>query len=163
MGGGGSGPGRIGNIDSLIDKAKKELRAGAQAQRRNVFLSFAFEDISLVNLLRGQARNENVPLEFNDWSVAEPIESERASYIKQKIVDRIAQSSVTVVFLSDASRESKWVDWEIRESLRQGKHVLGVFPKGASLHGMPAAFREHGLRAVPWPDLAATIEKLPQK
>jgi hypothetical protein len=159
MGGGGSGPRRIGNIDSLIDKAKQELRAGAAGAKRNVFLSFAYEDVNLVNLLRGQARNENVPLEFNDWSVSEPINSERAIYIKEKISDRIAHSSVTVVFLSDSARTSEWVDWEVRESLRQGKHVIGVFPKGAAPRE-PTAFKEHRLKSVPWPDLAAAIDRL---
>ncbi len=65
MGGGGGGPGYIGNVQSLIDKAKKELMAGEQQGKRNVFLSFAYEDVTYVNLLRGQARNENVALEFN--------------------------------------------------------------------------------------------------
>jgi hypothetical protein len=161
MGGGGGGPGRIGNIDSLIGKAKDELRAGEQAGRRNVFLSFAYEDISLVNLLRGQARNENMPLEFNDWSVSEPINSDRASYIKEKISDRIAQSSVTVIVLSESSRVSQWVEWEIGESLRQGKHVIGMYPSTTRPSGLPAAFAKHGLKAVPWSDLPAEIERLP--
>src|SRR5262245_42054175 len=99
MGGGGSGPGRIGDVQSLIDKAKDVLRSSELAGKRNVFISFAFEDIGTVNMLRGQAKNDNIPLEFNDWSIKDPIDSERASYIKQKISDRIAQSSVTVVYL----------------------------------------------------------------
>jgi hypothetical protein len=126
-----------------------------------VFLSFAFEDIAYVNLLRGQARNDNVPLEFNDWSVSEPINSDRANYIKEKIADRIAQSSVTVVFLSPAARESKWVNWEIEESIRRGKHVIGVYPSGAAQPPLPPAFVEHRLKAVTWPGLARAIEDLP--
>lgn len=161
MGGGGSGPGRIGNIESLLEKARKELRDAAQPTRRNVFLSFAFEDLNYVNLLRGQARNDNVPLEFNDWSVSEPINSDRAAYIKQKIAERIAQSSVTVVFLSDHTCKSGWVDWEIRETLARGKHVIGVHPSGARPAEVPDAFKEHRLRIVGWPDLARTIEGLP--
>ena len=160
MGGGGSGPGRIGDIESLIDKAKQELRAGDQAGKRNVFLSFAYEDIALVNLLRGQARNDNVPLEFNDWSVSEPIDSERAKYIQQKIVERIERSSVTVVFLSPSAAKSSWVDWEIRESIKRGKHVVGVYPQGAKINAVPPAFKDSDLSAVPWPQLAQAISKL---
>ena len=160
MGGGGSGPGRIGDLESLIARAKEKLRANEQSGRRNVFLSFAYEDIGYVNLLRGQARNDNVPIEFNDWSVSEPIDSERANYIREKIADRIAQSSVTVVFLSDASAKSRWVDWEIRESLRQKKHVIGVYPSGAKPAAHPT-FQENGLTAVAWPKLAEALQDLP--
>ncbi len=161
MGGGGSGPGRIGDIESLLDKAKSELRKGLEGKRRNVFLSFAYEDIGYVNLLRGQARNDNVPLEFNDWSVAEPINSERAAYIKQKISERIARSSVTVVFLSEHSAESEWVSWEIQESLLMGKRVVGVHPSGSTPTRVPAAFVNSNLPKVAWPELASAIAKLP--
>ena len=164
MGGGGGGGGNrrsIGDIQSLVDKAKKELREGEQAGRRNVFISFAYEDIGPVNLLRGQAKNDNIPIEFNDWSVSEPFNSERAAYIKQKISDRIAQCSVTVVFLSGATPKSSWVEWEIEESIRQGKHVIGVYPQGSEPTIRPDAINSHGIKCVPWPELAATISSLP--
>src|SRR5687768_5664616 len=121
MGGGGSGPGRIGDIDKLVFRAREQLKASDQAGRKNVFISFAYADVAVVNLLRGQAKNDNIPLEFNDWSVSEPIDSERAPYVKQRIAERIAQSSVTVVFVSNNTPHSEWVDWEIRESLKQQK------------------------------------------
>ena len=121
MGGGGGSSRSIGNIQSLVDKAKEELRKGDQAGKRNVFISFAYEDIDTVNLLRGQAKSDNSPIEFNDWSVSEPINSDRAPYIKQKISERIAQSSLTVVFLSNTTSKSEWVAWEIEESLKKGR------------------------------------------
>jgi len=43
--------------------------------KRNVFISFVAEDLNEVNLLRGQARNENSDLEFSDWSLSEPFDS----------------------------------------------------------------------------------------
>lgn len=160
MGGGGGGSRSIGDIQSLVDKAKQELRNGEQAGKRNVFISFAYEDIGTVNLLRGQAKNDNAPLEFNDWSISEPIDSERATYIKQKISDRIAQCSVTVVFLSGATPNSPWVAWEIEESIRQGKHVIGVFPKDSEPGALPTAIKNHGIKCVPWPELVDAIGRL---
>ena len=113
-----------------------------------------------MNLLRGQAKNENVPLEFNDWSVSEPINSERATYIKQKISDRISQCSVTVVFLSDSTPSSPWVDWEIEESIRQGKKVIGVFPQDSDPRARPKAIDKYRIKCVPWPALADAISSL---
>jgi hypothetical protein len=157
MGGGGGSGGSIGDIQSLVDRAKQELRKGEKIGKRNVFISFAYEDVGAVNLLRGQARNENIPLVFNDWSVSEPIDSEKAPYIKQKIMERISQCSVTVVFLSEKTSTSTWVNWEIEQSLKQGKHVVGVYPQDKEPSGLPTALDEHHIKAVPWSKLADTI------
>lgn len=160
MGGGGGNFRSIGDIQSLVNKAKQELREGAQTGKRNVFISFAYEDVGTVNLLRGQAKNENSPIEFNDWSVSEPINSERAPYIKQKIAERISQSSLTVVFLSDATFKSEWVKWEIEESLRRGKKVLGVYPQDSKPNKYPDAINSNKIKCVSWPKLAETIDSL---
>ncbi len=160
MGGGGGNYRSIGDIESLVNKARQEMQESEQLGRRNVFISFAYEDLNEVNLLRGQAKNENTPLEFNDWSVSEPIDSERAPYIKQKISERIAQSSVTVVYLSNQTAKSTWVQWEIEESIKQGKHVIGVYSKAAEPRTLPDAFKTHGLKKVVWSDLASTISTL---
>jgi hypothetical protein len=160
MGGGGGGSRSIGNIQSLIDRAKQELRESETQGRRNVFISFAYEDIDEVNLLRAHAKNEKSPIEFNDWSVSEPIDSERAPYIKQKISERIAQSSVTVVYLSPQTSKSQWVAWEIEESLKRGKHVIGVYKGDVAPASLPKAFREHRLGSVRWSDLASAIAAL---
>lgn len=161
MGGGGGNIRSIGDIQSLVDKAKQELREGTQTGKRNVFISFAYEDVGTVNLLRGQAKNENSPIEFNDWSVSEPINSDRAPYIKQKIAERISQSSLTVVFLSDATSKSEWVKWEIEESLRRGKKVLGVYPQDSAPKNYPDVITINKIKCVSWPKLAETIAALP--
>ena len=114
MGGGSSGSwSRLGDIRSLEEKAKAALQGG----KRNVFISFAREDMNEVNLLRAHAKNENSDIEFNDHSVREPYDSDRAAYIKQKISERIARSSVTVVYISEATAQSQWVKWEVEKSI----------------------------------------------
>lgn len=155
MGGSSGGPRSIGDVKGLIERAKVELRG-----KRNVFISFAYEDINEVNLLRGQARNENSPIEFNDWSVSEPYDSERASYIKQKISERISQSSVTVVYLSPHAAASKWVEWEISQSLAAGKKVLGVYSGQLKPTSSFPAISKNRITCVPWSDLATTIANL---
>ena len=160
MGGGGGGSSSIGDIQSLVDRAKQELRKSEQGEKRNVFISFAYEDINEVNLLRGQAKSENSPIEFNDWSVSESINSERAPYIKQKIAERIEQSSLTVVFLSNSTFKSDWVAWEIEESLRRGKQVLGVYPQDSKPKSYPDSIKAHKIKCVVWADLANTIAKM---
>lgn len=160
MGGGGGGPRSLGDITSLVERAKKELRKGEKQGRKNVFISFAHEDIDEVNLLRGQAKNDKLPIEFNDWSVSTSINSERAPYIKQKISERMAQSSLTVVYLSVRASKSKWVKWEIEESLRKGKKVIGVFAGKIQPRSLPTAIKQHKIKCVPWSKLSEAIKSL---
>ena len=84
---GGSGGGwtyRPEQLDNLERLARETLRESAGPVRRNVFISFASDDLALVNLLRGQAKNDNIPLEFNDFSLKEPFVTD-ACLIRSRI------------------------------------------------------------------------------
>jgi hypothetical protein len=149
---GGSGGGLslpIGRLAELEEKAKAVLREG-DVVRRNLFISFAHEDMTDVNLLRGQAKNASSGLEFNDWSLKEPFDSDKAEYIKRGIRERIRQSSATLVYVSAATCQSKWVDWEIRESLSMGKRVIAMFKGDNPPAQPPSALTEHRIPLVPW-------------
>ena len=142
----------------LSDMVAEKIR-DATRPKQNVFISFAAEDLAEVNLLRGQAKNENSEIEFNDWSLKSPFDSKNSDYIRNGIRDRIRQCSVTVVYLSAASAKSKWVDWEVRESLRLGKGVIGMY-KGEKRPGqLPEAVIENKIKVVQWnqAELAAAI------
>lgn len=155
MGGGSSGRwSRLGDIRSLEERAKSALQGG----KRNVFISFTTEDMDEVNLLRAHAKNENSDIEFNDHSVRDPYNSDRASYIKEKIGERIARSSVCVVYVSEKTRHSEWVGWEVEESLRQGKKVVCVHPRGKAPTKLPVWVSKHGIRVVNWADLPRELE-----
>jgi hypothetical protein len=93
---------------------------------KRVFLSFVVEDLDLVNLFRGQAKNKNNDLEFSDYSVQEPFDSTDASYIRGKIRERIKAASVTLCLVGESTYKSKWVDWEIRTSDEEGNTVFGI-------------------------------------
>ncbi|WP_198665257.1 TIR domain-containing protein [Paraburkholderia kururiensis] len=139
---------------SLEEKAKAALQGG----KRNVFISFATEDMDEVNLLRAQAKNENSDIEFNDHSVREPYESERAEYIKRKIAERIARSSVTVVYLSKDTAQSRWVEWEVKKSLELGKKVIAVHPGDSFKGSRPSWLDQHRIEVVPWSRLGDRLK-----
>lgn len=155
MGGsGGGGWDTLGDIGSLERKAKEALKGG----KRNVFISFAMEDRNEVELLRGQAKNEGSDLEFNDHSVREEFNSERAAYIRQKIEERISRASATVVYVSDSTSQSHWVKWEVDKSVELGKKVIAVHAAGKKPKRMPPWIRHHGIKVVPWSKLARELE-----
>ncbi|MDF0750157.1 TIR domain-containing protein [Marinobacter sp. 71-i] len=155
MGGSSSGGGwnRLGDIRSLEEKAKAALQGG----KRNVFISFAAEDIDDVNLLRAHAKNENSDIEFSDHSVRKPYDSEQADYIRRKIAERIARSSTTVVYISENTAQSQWVAWEVQKSLELGKRVIAVH-SGEHLGGKSPDWLTGNIKTVAWAKLADELE-----
>ena len=156
MGGGVGSWSSIGDVSKLEQQAKEVLQSG----KRNVFISFPNEDIDDVNLLRAQAKNENSDIEFNDHSVREPFNSERADYIKQKISERIKRSSVTVVYLSENTVQSQWVKWEVKRSHELGKCVIATHSEANSGVSIPNWITSKNIKVVPWSHLADAISKL---
>lgn len=149
--GGGSGGGLFSSdIKGLEDKVKQRLAEAKTDASRHVFISFDHEDLDEVNLLRGQAKNENLDLQFDDHSVKEPYDSANADYIKRNIREKIDRCSVMVVYLTDRTASSKWVNWEIEESLKRGKGVIGVYKGDAPPSKTPPAFQQNGCKAVKW-------------
>ena len=152
--GGSSGGGsynRLGDTRALEEKAKRVLQGG----RRNVFISFAFEDVNEVQLLRGQSKNENSDIEFNDYSVREAYDSEHAEYIKGKLTERINQASTTVIYISLNTAQSKWVKWEVEKSLELGKRIIAVHSGKVA---PPAPAWIDGIKIVTWSDLSKALE-----
>ena len=137
------------------------MREPGGAGKCNVFISFDSEDLNDVNMLRGQAKNQNSDIEFNDWSLKEPFDSNKADYIKRGIRERIRQCSVTIVYVSDKTADSKWVDWEIRESVTIGKGVVAMYKGDAPPARLPKAVTDNKVPVVPWnqKELAKAIQK----
>lgn len=99
---------------------------------KHVFLSFVVEDLNLVTLFRGQAKNRKSDLDFSDYSVRSPYNSTDADYIKSRIRERIQACSATICLIGTTTARSPWVDWEIQKSADLGKKLLGV-----RLHSSP--------------------------
>jgi hypothetical protein len=161
-GGGGGGRGLTPNeLHQLEQKAKQSLKASGDTGKCNVFISFASDDLGDVNMLRAQAKNDNSDIEFNDWSLKEPFDSKKADYIKRGIRERIRQCSVTVVYVSDKTADSKWVDWEIRESIAMGKGVVAMHKGDSAPARLPKAVIEYKVPVVSWnqKELAKAIKK----
>ena len=142
----------------LESRAKEILKQG-DSGRKNVFISFAYEDVNEVNLLRGQAKNENSDIEFNDRSVREGFDSTRGEYIRQKLRERINQCSTTVVFLSNDTASSKWVAWEVEKSLELCKRVIGVHSGESQPSSVPDFIQKNQIKVVPWSRLAEELKR----
>ena len=116
----------------------------------HAFLSFREEDIDLVHLFRGQAKNQNSDLEFSDFSVKEPINSERAAYIKSKIKRQIRKSSVVLCLIGSTTHTSPWVEWELETAHDLDKCLIGVRLNSDCQDVVPATLEEADAEIVDW-------------
>ncbi len=121
------------------------------------FLSFVEEDLNLVNLFRGQAKNEELDLEFDDYSIKDPFNSNNADYIARGIANQIKYSSLTICLYGPNTYKSDWVIWELKKTLEMGKPIMGVslYNDGRTKY-YPAPLEEH-------PRLAWNIEAIVKK
>ena len=117
---------------------------------RHIFISFSHEDLNDVNLLRGQAKNPYSSLQFDDYSVKEPFNSINATYIKSKIKEKIDRCSITMVYLTNQSALSEWVNWEILESIKNGKRIFGVYKGNLPPRYFPRLFQQNKYPIVRW-------------
>jgi len=113
---------------------------------RNVFISFSIPDEAQVNLLRSQAKDPRFGLDFRDYSVKEPFDEKWKSNCR----DRIAQTSATIVMIGPDTASREAVNWEIEESYRQGKKVIGVRISRDRNDLVPKALRDHNAPVINW-------------
>lgn len=117
---------------------------------KNIFLSFDNEDLDLVNLFRGQAKSENSELEFKDYSIKEPYDSENAEYIKSQIRPYIKSCSNLIVLFGKNTHKSKWVDWEMTCASTDDKNIFGVILDSENFQYVSSHFKSKGFPLVKW-------------
>lgn len=97
---------------------------------KRVFISFRHEDKPQVNGLRLLAANDKFDIEFYDESLSVAIKSDDAKYVKAKIQEKIARTSVTVCMVGALTHTSEWVDWELETSFGKGNKIICMGFKG---------------------------------
>lgn len=117
---------------------------------RHVFLSFVIEDELTVNAFRAQAKNKNNDLQFDDYSVKEPFNSNSAAYIKSQIKEKINNASVTICLIGEKTASSSWVDWEVQTAVDLSKNVFGVRLHSDKNHTIPSALTRNGKKTYDW-------------
>ena len=128
------------------------------------FLSFVEEDLNLVNLFRGQAKNERFDLEFADFSIKQPFDSTNADYIARGITDQIHLATLTVCLIGPTTSRSQWVDWELDKTLELGKPIMGVYLySDGRIRSYPQPLEKWPRLWWDIPQIAATIQQLATK
>jgi len=135
------------SLSQLLRAYKGQLTT--HARRRKLFLSFHYEDRQQVNGFRLMARNPNLDIDFFDASVREAVNSERSTYIRGAIADKIRRASVLVCLIGDGTAWRDWVQWEINKAIELRKGICGIRLKD-SRGASPSVLREVGAPVARW-------------
>ena len=100
--------------------------------KRRIFISFDHDDSAQVSGFIG-LREILDNFEFYNHKLDRRINSSDAEYVTRVIREEyVRPASVTVVLIGNKTAQSPWVLWEIQESIRQGKGLLGIRLKGSA-------------------------------
>lgn len=151
MGGGTTITAPSKSIEDAEDIFKSAIQEVEEATKRegkirNVFISFYTEDEAQVNLLRSQAKNEKYDLNFRDYSLKEPFDEKW----KTNCRERISQTSATICMIGPDTASREAVNWELDESYRQGKKVIGVRIYQNREDPIPKPLKDHNAPIIDW-------------
>ena len=120
-------------------------------KEKNIFISHIGEDDSKLKNLK--ALLEKNGMKIKDYSINsdKPNNAKNEEYIKTKILaPQIEKCSVLVVYISEETKKSDYVNWEIEHAHNKGKLVVGVWEEGAKGCNTPEALEDCANAVVGW-------------
>ena len=104
---------------------------------RRVFFSFEYEDVSRAMVVRNSwVTQGREAAGFIDAADFEKLKKQGDTAIENWIDRQLEGTSVTVVLVGVRTCSSRWVKYEIEESIKRGKGLLGIdVSKIKDLHG----------------------------
>jgi hypothetical protein len=146
------------SLSQLLKAARGQLTFHPAPRR--VFLSFHREDLQQVTGFRLMMQNERLELDISDEGARYPVQSERSSYIRQVLRDRISSVDVLICMIGNGTAWRDWVEWEIATAIAERCGVCGIRLKG-SRGRPPEILREVGAQIASWDvvQMTSTIER----
>jgi hypothetical protein len=94
---------------------------------RRVFFSFKYEDVSRAMVVRNSwVTQSQQAAGFIDAADFETVKRRGDAAIKNWIDDQLLSTSVTVVLVGEKTCDSRWVKYEIDQSMQRGNGLLGI-------------------------------------
>jgi hypothetical protein len=94
---------------------------------RKVFFSFKYEDVFRAMIVRNSwVTQGKVAAGFIDAADFEKVKKEGDQAIKNWIDNQLNGTSVTVVLVGEKTCQSRWVKYEIDQSIKKGNGLLGI-------------------------------------
>lgn len=123
--------------------------------KRKIFISYQHLDRMRAKGFNLLKHNKNVEIDFVGRHLLDPVNSTNEDYIKSKIKEMMHGTSVTVVLIGSQTCDSKWVQWEIEQSLAKDRPngILAIklddarLPEGCLV---TTALKDAGAEIIDW-------------
>ncbi len=120
-------------------------------KQKNLFLSHIHEDDPGLGKFKELLGKHGMAVRDYSVSADNPNNAHSESYIKTNILGpRIQKSSTLVVYVSEATKESKWVNWEVEYAQKLGKRIVGVWAHGEQGCELPEMLDKYHDALVGW-------------
>lgn len=125
--------------------------------RKHVFISHHHRDDAAVDELTTLLKGRDIDLRNSSIRALRPENRERfeKKQVKDETIKRwlrrkISWASTVIVLIGEQTHARPWVEWEINQAHRQGKHIIGVYERGGLDAEKPAALEKYGCATVAW-------------
>lgn len=135
---------------------------------KNVFISHHHRDDAHVDKLSKLLENNGCTIR-NSSIRAKPANQQRVdrglvkvATIRRLLRMKMSWAGTVIVLVGEKTHTRPWVDWEITEAHKQGKHIVGVYEyglKGQDVE-LPKALKEYGTSQVVGWDPEAIIDAI---
>lgn len=86
---------------------------------RKTFISYKYSESQNLRDRIIKALGEDASYYKGETSDSPDLTDNKTSTIKKKLSDMLFDTSITIVILSPNMKESKWIDWEVKYSIRK--------------------------------------------
>ena len=118
---------------------------------RNVFISHVHEDNDGLPQLKNLVAQHGMICRDGSIATGKFNSAPNEDYIKYEILaQRIRWANVLVVYISQETKNSDWVNWEIDYASKEGKRIVGVWAQSEKECDLPEALRQYRDALVGW-------------
>lgn len=126
------------------------------AKKNRIFISFAAEDATYRDFLKGQANNDKCPFDFVDMSVKEPWDSQWKTNCRTKIKG----CDGLIALLSRRTANADGARWEMKCAAEEGVPMLGVHISKDDKGAIPTELGKAPVIEWTWDGIAKWLNKL---
>jgi hypothetical protein len=117
----------------------------------NVFISHVHEDDTGLGKLKSLLKENGLAIRDSSINSSNPNNAKDPDYIKSSILaPQINWAGTLLVYVSQKTKDSEWVNWEIEYAAKQGKRIVGVWEHGTKDCELPEALKEYADAVVGW-------------
>ena len=122
-------------------------------KKHNIFISHYFKDDDKVQSLKKRLIDSGY--EVRNYSVDSTKHKDgrtpSKAVIERYLKARITASSTFVCVIGDKTHTRPWVDFEIKEAIKQGKKIIGIYNHGdKDKVEIPEALKENNVNIIGW-------------